>query len=67
METAGVRETALVPQNVDEDAIAPFLVQPVDRCLENAVVVHHAELYPIQPTCGLGDIPEVPHPKWTAN
>jgi hypothetical protein len=31
---------ALGAQDVDEDAVAPFLVKPVDRGPEDAVVVH---------------------------
>jgi hypothetical protein len=34
----GVREAALVAQNVDEDAIAAFAVETVDRGLEDIVV-----------------------------
>ena len=37
---ARVREIALVAQDVDEDAVASFLVQLLDRCLEDAVVIH---------------------------
>ena len=39
-EAMRVGEIALVAQDVDEDAIPAFLVQPFDRCLENAVLIH---------------------------
>jgi len=39
-EAARVRVVAPVAQNVDEHAVATLGVQPVDRVLENAVVVH---------------------------
>src|SRR5207244_2625627 len=38
--TARVGEGTLVAQDVDEDAVAPFAMKPVDRLVENVIVVH---------------------------
>ena len=39
-EAMGVREAALVAQDVDEHAIAAFIMKALDRGLEDAVVIH---------------------------
>ena len=39
-EAMGVGVGALVADDVDEDAVAAFVVKPVDRRLEDLVVVH---------------------------
>ncbi len=38
-EAARVGELALGPQDIDEDAIAPFGMQPIDRLAEDALIV----------------------------
>ena len=40
METARIGKRALVTHDIDEDAIAPFLVQAINRLVEDLVVVH---------------------------
>jgi hypothetical protein len=37
---ARIRERALIPQNIDEDAIAALFVKAVNRLTEYAVIVH---------------------------
>jgi hypothetical protein len=40
VETARVGIGALVAHDVDEDAVTAFLVEPVNRLVENLIVVH---------------------------
>ena len=44
-------------QDVDEDAVAPLVMQAIDRGLENTVVVHAASPYPLALNCSLGEYP----------
>jgi hypothetical protein len=41
-EAARVRECSLVAQNIDEDAVAAFRMQAVDRLVEDLIVIHLA-------------------------
>jgi hypothetical protein len=45
METARVGIGALVAQNIDEDPVAAFLVQAVDRLIKDLIVVHCLRLF----------------------
>jgi hypothetical protein len=42
METARIWEATLGAQDIDEDAIPAFVMEAIDRRLEDAVVVHRA-------------------------
>ncbi len=39
-EAARIRERALIAQNIDEDAVASFFMEALDRLVEDLVVVH---------------------------
>src|SRR3546814_5429130 len=39
-EAARVRKSTAITQDIDEDAVAPLFVQPVDRACEDVVVIH---------------------------
>src|SRR3546814_19987884 len=39
-EAARVRKSTAITQYIDEDAVAPLFVQPVDRSCEDVVVIH---------------------------
>ncbi len=56
-EAARVRESALVAQDIDEDAVASLVMEAIDRCPENTVVIHGANPTPLALDCSLGKYP----------
>jgi hypothetical protein len=55
-EAARIGISALVAQDVDEDAVASFLVQAIDRVRKDALIVQsRSSLFPCAPHSGFGD------------